>query len=561
MENEKLAVLKAKLEAIQNKEKKVQYNKDLLKDLEQEAAFEETKDFARRQELTFKIEELQMLLDEDKEVLETETQEMHEQVENEMKQCQTEIQEKQEKIASLQQKIEKLQKEEDEKQKYNSSLRSDLQQELDETKDFEKRAILRAKIDELNQEEKKQSKKSIIKRNENKMEKLAKEKESLESYYAELELISQEIEAPQMENKEIDKTSEEKQQEEMEKAEIEQANEGEPVSQEDEQNPKEIITPIEPQTHGKRKKNDPIKTEPSVINNGVKLESTSAFRKPKYAISGVGFKIGEDGKPTYYVNILSPEGQEIYCSNKGFENIQLVSPELALEIKNHDAIEEAEKYYDVGMAAILKEVDEKYGTEGLKAYKNMMKRKQIREKREIDIDYDLSNLYQKIADPEEKKKLNYMKKIAKANYHKELASYEKAPNIFQRFWKRITAKSLPTGQQEIIEPVVNSDISELSKELQVNLQDRLVNEAELNDVLGYPEADLRLATDQMIRAADDSKLDATLKTIATVAEKREAFKQKLEPDHYNQTTNQTQEEATQNVRKIMDNEKGTEEAR
>lgn len=119
-------------------------------------------------------------------------------------------------------------------------------------------------------------------------------------------------------------------------------------------------------------------------------------------------------------------------------------------------IDEARKFYDKGLVEILSQVDAEFGTKGVQKYENMIRNKyqqaQIEETAKLSVDYDFSGLHGKISNLENKEKLKSLQKIAKSgqNVINQIATYQKAPNILQKFWNRIHTKLL-TGEVENIE--------------------------------------------------------------------------------------------------------------
>ena len=84
--------------------------------------------------------------------------------------------------------------------------------------------------------------------------------------------------------------------------------------------------------------------------------------------------------------------------------------------------------------------------------RNKYQQAQIEETAKLSVDYDFSGLHGKISNLENKEKLKSLQKIAKSgqNVINQIATYQKAPNIIQKFWNRIHTKLL-TGEVENIE--------------------------------------------------------------------------------------------------------------
>ena len=195
-------------------------------------------------------------------------------------------------------------------------------------------------------------------------------------------------------------------------------------------------------------------------------------------------------------------------------------------------LHQADKYYDIGMVNILKEVDELYGTSGVEAYKNMQRNKYLNKKAELDIDYDLSNLYKNPTSEEELNKIKHIKKLAKANYKQNLASYEKAPNIFKKLWKMLTSKqkALPKQEeQKQEEPIVQQpEEQELVQEPEISKQDL---SAQINEVWMDLHKEPGFDIESFIATYNLSEKEAQgFRLKQSQYEKREAFVKKFNED-------------------------------
>lgn len=432
MKKEKIEELRMKIATLQvdidKNEKSQQYNDSLEQELLQE--LNETRDFTSRQEITDKIATLRAMRKklENKDLIE-QLQDIKAQIQAEMNQCQQKIEAKKQKIGEIEQKNAKLQ--EDEKRYIAEIQENENIMEL-------KRGKPSSKIYQSASEENKsllQAKRGKIlamKRNDKKIKELANEISDLENTYAEFDKVLSEIEGRKQE-----KTEQPKKDETLDKptdsaATSEQKVEG------------TIENPGIPQTVNENLGYD-LKEDSEII-------STSVL--PSNRIKEAGFYIDDNGTPIYYVLIAKADGTKETYQNEGFEQIIPVDSEMEKNLKDK-GIENSKKYYDFALASILKEVDEKYHisvqNSGLAKYKETMKNKALKDitkRATINIDYDFSNLYQMPTEQAEINKIKYLKKLANRNYRENLASYEKAPNLLQRIWRKLTTKKLPVLSQE-----------------------------------------------------------------------------------------------------------------
>lgn len=432
MKKEKIEELRMKIATLQvdidKNEKSQQYNDSLEQELLQE--LNETRDFTSRQEITDKIATLRAMRKEleNKDLIE-QLQDIKAQIQAEMNQCQQKIEAKKQKIGEIEQKNAKLQ--EDEKRYIAEIQENENIMEL-------KRGKPSSKIYQSASEENKsllQAKRGKIlamKRNDKKIKELANEISDLENTYAEFDKVLSEIEGRKQE-----KTEQPKKDETLDKptdsaATSEQKVEG------------TIENPGIPQTVNENLGYD-LKEDSEII-------STSVL--PSNRIKEAGFYIDDNGTPIYYVLIAKADGTKETYQNEGFEQIIPVDSEMEKNLKDK-GIENASKYYDLGLATILQEVDKKYHLSGqqsgLTRYNDTMKNKALKDitkRAKIEIDYDFFNLYQMPTGQAEIDKIKYLKKLANRNYRENLASYEKAPNLLQRIWRKLTTKKLPVLSQE-----------------------------------------------------------------------------------------------------------------
>lgn len=432
MKKEKIEELRMKIATLQvdidKNEKSQQYNDSLEQELLQE--LNETRDFTSRQEITDKIATLRAMRKEleNKDLIE-QLQDIKAQIQAEMNQCQQKIEAKKQKIGEIEQKNAKLQ--EDEKRYIAEIQENENIMELKKSKPSSKiyqsaseenKSLLQAKRGKI----------SAMKRNDKKIKELANEISDLENTYAEFDKVLSEIEGRKQE-----KTEQPKKDETLDKptdsaATSEQKVEG------------TIENPGIPKTVNENLGYD-LKEDSEII-------STSVL--PSNRIKEAGFYIDDNGTPIYYVLIAKADGTKETYQNEGFEQIIPVDSEMEKNLKDK-GIENASKYYDLGLATILQEVDKKYHLSGqqsgLTRYNDTMKNKALKDitkRAKIEIDYDFFNLYQMPTGQAEIDKIKYLKKLANRNYRENLASYEKAPNLLQRIWRKLTTKKLPVLSQE-----------------------------------------------------------------------------------------------------------------
>ena len=196
---------------------------------------------------------------------------------------------------------------------------------------------------------------------------------------------------------------------------------------------------------------------------GTLAHNNPTIRQAENTIKQINFTIKNGSLPCYTVVIVDKNGQEQIRPFTGFEYINTVAYEMkqdptsSLEKELEEkGIDEARKFYDKGLVEILSQVDAEFGTKGVQKYENMIRNKyqqaQIEETAKLSVDYDFSGLHGKISNLENKEKLKSLQKIAKSgqNVINQIATYQKAPNILQKFWNRIHTKLL-TGEVENIE--------------------------------------------------------------------------------------------------------------
>lgn len=205
-----------------------------------------------------------------------------------------------------------------------------------------------------------------------------------------------------------------------------------------------------------------------------KPTTPSAEKKPnpiingkKYVIAKTGLHIKDNGEPAYFAILVDEQGNEIIHESKnGFEDIVKLDNKEAFELREKDGILDSRKYYDKGLANLLEEIDQMTGTtSALKAYKDIMRNKfnkNANRKDWLPIEYDFSNLYITPNDIDQKKKIEFVKKVANSNRLQKIVTYEKAPNIL----KRVLAKIFPkTKQPKLIEASKQEEQPDLAEQL------------------------------------------------------------------------------------------------
>lgn len=568
MENEKIEELKERLKGLQEKEQefksKQHYYEQYLADLKQEK--DETKDIWKKDEMQQKIDEetaKKELEEENSKKTEAQIEEVYTSIRTEMEQSQKAIETKEQQIAKLTEK--------------NKQLLADsihLTEEILENEEVMKlklgkpssKVYTSAKQENERLLKSKRGKLSAFKKNENKMKKLTTEIENLGSYYEALSLLlpekqeaieeeqatekittenekqedlgmndeyweeyrteNESAEAKAIEGGKEDYEEHRKQQAKLEQEESEEDYEASRTAEDEiawydaelgdkKDNPEMFIARV-----GEERKEEQPKPE-SHLQNGTKLPQ-KPNTKPQYKILNAGLEIEqlEEGEstPIYYVLLEKENGETFRFKRYASNYIQEVTPELQQKLEDK-LITESKKYYDVGLASILKEVDEQFGTNGFTKYKELIHNKFLKNKHEseINIDYDFSNQYGKIL-PEEQVQMKLIKKIAKANAKLGLAKYEKAPNVFKRMWKNLmdlfkVKEALPEGQEEqIVEPQEQATQSEdVQNETPTLLDLQLMNNAEKRSII-----------DDMIKLSDYEEYNSTvaLNQIAEVANEK-----------------------------------------
>ena len=443
--------------------RQIEYADSLEKDLVQE--LEETRDIEKRAELESRLQENKAQKDEKNNQLE----QIESSLEETQKSRKVQKQEAKENFTiELQEQKEKNQAKIDKKKGQLEEIEAIRKQMLDTVE--ENKAILKIKkpdskvyqvVEEESakciQEAKNRNKR--IKRLAREIETLEHENKDIDTVLKEIELIDREEER-QAESQDIkeqeDKMWEDyrKEQEEAEGRKDEEIDlayaekeEQETIEQEEEDKAtqKEILEYYQSANPNPNPNPDP---NPKPV-------------KTEYIVKNIQFTI-EDNQPVYHVFVEDRDGNYIKdISMSGFDEIETIDQEKAEELYSTKNICQASKYYDVNIEKILMIVDAKYNTSALKQYEQMIKDVELKpdQKRTelLDINYDFSELYNKPNELEDREKLKALKKLAKANAKREIATYQKAPNFFKVIWRRISQKLLeiqeenPRNQETTIE--------------------------------------------------------------------------------------------------------------
>ena len=256
---------------------------------------------------------------------------------------------------------------------------------------------------------------------------------------------------------------------------------------------------------------EPPKTTQKAETKPAPLTQTVKFTN-QYSIDGIKFYI-QNGEPVYEATI-SKEGEFVDCAVlTGWDNIKVAKPTKSQEIL--ESIKKPNKYYDQNIAALLEDIDEKYGTNGLEQYIKLLKSESKEDVLEttLNIDYDFSNLGK--VEKENKGIVKYIKRLANSNSKLGRASYEKAPNIFKRLWNNMKTLRLNAGKDATITGTnirydeysqmnMNNGIEEVPDNHYIKVTDDEVIEA-LRNGKGSPDFDPELFSEQYGVPLDEVK--------------------------------------------------------
>ncbi len=559
----------------------IQYSNDLEKELLLE--LEETKDFSKREELNTRIQKLRKDKDE-KQAQATEIEEML----SEEKQRRSEEKQnaKMEFTAELQERQDKIKAGVNKKQKQIEELEASRKEFLDTIKENETILKLKKPDSKVYISATEENAKCIeeARKNNKRVKRLTRDIAKLEQESSDIDTILQEIDKieqlkkpeeaqrndaeskPKQEEpindeevkkqedlmwseyrqeredkkaKEIDKAYQEK--EEQEKIEEKQR-------QEDYKKEIDIFDEIEKQTGSKSSKNTEQTGKPTVQQGQEKNEKGSETGEPKnsYSIGQISFVI-EENQPTYHLIVKNEKGEEVETiSIQGFDEIKTIDEDKEMSLARFKNIHQPGKYYDVNVEKLLIEADKKYNTSGLKKYEEMMRKVELISQRGeiLDIDYDFSELYLKPEDKNNRQLLKKLKNIAKANRKKDLASYEKEPDILKKLLKKIKTKSLPEALREHDKYNVDKRTQDLIDKMEQGREnltaERLMKDLrELKDEPGFSS-----------EVYKESKREAENKYRAY----RESLKEDYESENSEKPeVSEVQREVADTVREIMDN--------
>ena len=284
---------------------------------------------------------------------------------------------------------------------------------------------------------------SVMGEIQSKSDKLSKTKSFMQMKEEEIDKLLEKYHIEPIQNQQQETPIEEQKEESQQETPV-QEHEEEPQQETPAQEHKE-----EPQPKASTQPQAPTKKEEKG-SIPIRKNNDSIGRQPTVQIQNIACKVLDGGVPVYTVYMKMPDNSVVPYEtsvNVGKDgSFKQLSKDEARRIEYKYNIIDASRYYDINLENVLAEVDRTYGTEGVKQYQTLMKTREGASV--LDIDYNFSELYQTPTDPEAKMQLKSLRKLAKANYNLGLASYEKAPNLFKRLWKKITQKKLISREQE-----------------------------------------------------------------------------------------------------------------
>ncbi len=177
-------------------------------------------------------------------------------------------------------------------------------------------------------------------------------------------------------------------------------------------------------------------------------------KKEKWQIENVAFTIENGNEPTYKV-ILSngKEQKEVVLTHVELLGEQSDKEEIN-NLEETYGIKKANKYYDKRLATVLYIADFKYGTDGLRQYRDLLKnRKEILDlpdqyEDKLNITYDFSGYNGK---PNEE--IRKLQKLAKRNaLYGVVSEVKRLPNALTRFFRslrtKMHTKQITKGEEE-----------------------------------------------------------------------------------------------------------------
>lgn len=290
--------------------------------------------------------------------------------------------------------------------------------------------------------------------------------------------------------KEIDQAFEEKQEKEKIEEEKNQKQTQEEIAMYDkiiENQDSTYILPVQ----GKRTKTTtvPLQREENLDIQQPKQNEEWLKDISNCKVASIKFYILNGMEPCYEVSFVNEEGELAGIrSYKGYDKIKIATAD---DVKGCP-IKNSEKYYDLGLAEILKELDKeggekaRYGISIYAKYYNMITLRNQETgnnpNERLDINYDFSGLYKYSNDMEQKSKLKALQKMAKISSKTKntINTHQKAPNILQRIWKKLTSKqkALPKPEMQKEESIVQE------KQNSTKDPNLAILEAKMESVLG-----------------------------------------------------------------------------
>lgn len=448
-------------------------------------------------------------------------EELYSQIAQDQQELQEQIAQKQEEIQKLREKTEKLKQDEKELVSQISDNITIMGMKKPDSMVYQSASKENAKLIAS-----KRGKLATIKRNENKIAKTEKEITSLQDNYQELDDFIAKLTEKQKDLKKEDHQEEIIQEETKQEVE-EQKHEEKPLPQDEIRNqPQEELEPL---------------SEPAV--RFVPQRQFAEQTQTENTIKGINFTIENGNIPCYSVVIVDKHGQEQIRSFTGFQYVDTVAYQMKQDQMNElekqleeKGLNETRKFYDRGLTEVLSQIDAEFGTKGVKKYENMIRTKHqqtgIDEKTKLSIDYDFSGLYGKIHTQENKAKLKSLQKVAKAgqNATNKIASYQKAPNILKRLWKRMNiklltepAENLPNNQRNLETEIEYKQNSEIINLIEKNYQ--ILRDEEGFDINTFIESyDLDSAEAEKYR-----KMQQEYQKKEPQQDWKESLKQKVDP--------------------------------
>lgn len=363
----------------------------------------------------------------------------------------------------------------------------------------------------------------------------------------------------------------------MHKLSIKQKNIEKPEQEKPEQKEPEPKEPKQEKPQQEGKTQNPSHGQTAQRQTGTLTHNNPTTRQAENTIKQINFTIKNGNLPCYTVVIVDKNGQEQIRPFTGFEYINTVDYEMKQDPTSsiekeleEKGLDEARRFYDKGLVEILSQVDAEFGTKGVQEYENMIRNKyqqaQIEETAKLSIDYDFSGLHDKISNLDNKEKLKSLQKIAKSgqNVINQIATYQKAPNILQKFWNRIHTKLL-TGEVENIEneKMQQGDTMEYKENSEImDLIEK--NYQALRDEEGFDINTFIKSYDlDAAQAEKYKKMQQDYEAQTPRQSWKESLKQKVEPigRQIKQRTDPVQKQVSKRVNSFMDDKQNKEDSK